>query len=358
MKVSSKTKLLLIPAVLGPALAIPAASAAAATNDSPNNKNACSPRATAISFSDGLDKAVVGGVTVGGLSDMAWDKRRHAWASTVDNHGSDPARVWFWRDPSNPKIVGGPLVLKRPDGTPYDGLTADNEGLAVLPDGDYLVSSEAEPSLRVFGRDGVQKSTLPVPARFAVTPAGQAGPNATLEGLTITPRGDRIIAAMEGALSGDTDATLHRFLVYDKDRSGRWSLTKQTLYRAEPGLRVAEVAAYGRDSLLVLEAAFDPAKGNSVSLYGVGSFSRTPDVSKVADAAGRPAVGKTLVADLVKCPTLGAVAKEPQANPLMDNYEGMAVVPGRHGHTVHVISDDNFGAAQITRVLTLSARLP
>jgi hypothetical protein len=32
----------------------------------------------------------------------------------------------------------------------------------VLPDGDYLVSSETEPSIRIYGRDGVQKG---LPAR-------------------------------------------------------------------------------------------------------------------------------------------------------------------------------------------------
>jgi hypothetical protein len=34
------------------------------------------------------------------------------------------------------------------------------------------------------------------------------------------------------------------------------------------------------------------------------------------------------------------------------------VVPGRRASTVHLISDDNFGATQITRVLTLTAQLP
>jgi hypothetical protein len=68
-----------------------------------------------------------------------------------------------------------------------DGTTSDNEGLAVLPNGDFVVSSETEPSIRIFGRDGVQKSSRPVPARFAVTPAGEATTNAPLEGLTITP---------------------------------------------------------------------------------------------------------------------------------------------------------------------------
>jgi len=70
-------------------------------------------------------------------------------------------------------------------------------------------------------------------------------------------------------------------------------------------------------------------------------------------------VGKSLVADLVTCPTPGAVAKQTQANPLLDDYEGMAItvdVLGIDG--VSPISGDNFGATQITRVLNPAARLP
>jgi hypothetical protein len=338
-------------AVLG--LAVPAAAHPSAAT--------CPPAATAVRFSDSLDKLVRGDATLGGLSDIAWDRRAGAWASTVDNHATDPSRIWFYRDAAHPVVTRDPLVLRKPDGTPYDGTTADNEGLAVLPDGDYLVSSETEPSIRVFGRDGVQKASLPVPARFAVAPLGEATANATLEGLTVTPDGKTIIAAMEGALSGDHDATLHRFLVYSAVRHGQWKPAKQVAYRAQPGNRIAEVASYGRDSLLVLEAAFDPAVGNSVSLYAAHGVTRSPDVSGISDlsvAAPSKILGSKLVADLVKCPTLGATAKQPQANPLLDNYEGMAIVPGRRSDTIELISDDNFGATQITRVLTLSARLP
>jgi Esterase-like activity of phytase len=95
------------------------------------------------------------------------------------------------------------------------------------------------------GRDGVQIDALPIPARFAVTgttPASQATGNATLEGLTIARSGREIIAAMEGALSGDVsaagDATLRRFLVYDRGRHGNWQLTKQIAYRTETGNRI------------------------------------------------------------------------------------------------------------------------
>lgn len=170
-----------------------------------------------------------------------------------------------------------------------------------------MVSSETEPSVRIFGRDGIEQTSLPVPARFAVrgtTPAGEATANATLQGLTLSPDGRQLVAAMEGALSGDLaeigDATWHRFLV---DRQGRdgWTLRKQIAHRTEPGQRIA-------------------------------------------------------------CPTLGATSTQPQANPLLDNYGGMAVTGEVRSHGkrlvgISLISDDDFGATQTTRLLNVAVAL-
>ena len=202
---------------------------------------ACPPNGVALSFSDSLDKLVRNGIELGGLSSLAFDRRSAAWVSAVDNHGTDPARIWFFRNLQHPTVTRDPLVLKKPDGTPYDGTNSDNEGLAVLPNGDYLVSSETEPSIRIYDRNGIQQASLPVPARFAVTgttPAGQATSNATLEGLTIAPSGHEIIAAMEGALSGDVsptgDATLHRFLVYHQGASGGGSSPSRSATAPNP----------------------------------------------------------------------------------------------------------------------------
>ncbi|HEY1639200.1 MAG TPA: esterase-like activity of phytase family protein [Streptosporangiaceae bacterium] len=350
--------------VLGPAasaLARPAGPAVAS--------RACPPAAWALSFSDSLDKLVRNGAELGGLSSLAFDPRSGSWASAVDNHATDPARIWFFRNLADPAVSRDPLVLRQPDGTPYDGTNSDNEGLAVLPDGNYLVSSETEPSIRIYDRTGIQQASLPVPARFAVTgttPGGQATSNATLEGLTISRSGHEIIAAMEGALSGDVsasgDATLHRFLVYDLSRSGTWQLTRQIAYRTDAGNRIPEVAAYGRASLLVEEAAFSATAGNSVELYAIRHTSAAPDVSNVTNLPAAPArdvVSKKLVADLVGCPTLSAPSRETQANPLLDNYEGMAITAGGPGLAgVSMISDDNFSPTQFTRVLNLLVKLP
>lgn len=352
-----------------PAGAAPTRPAVRASTRGPAASNSCPPSARALGYSDALDKYSQDGVELGGLSSIAYDSRAHAYVSAVDNHGDDPARLWFYRDLASPHVVGAPLVLRRPDGTPYTGTDSDNEGLGVLPDGDYIVSSETEPSIRIYGRDGVQRASLPVPARFAVTgttPAGQATSNATLEGLTVVPGGREVIASMEGALSGDVsaagDASLHRMLVYRSDRHGTWRLVKQIGYRTDAGQRIPEIAAYSADSMFVEEASYAPATGNAVTIFAVHGLRAARDVSAVANLSNAPArdiLHKTLVADLVQCPTLGAPAKETQANPLLDNFEGMAVTGsfGRDRYGVTLISDDNFSATQTTRLLDLEIRV-
>lgn len=336
----------------------------------------CPPDGRALGFSDALDKKTALGAEVGGLSALSYDKRRHAYAAIEDHSDSDPTRMWFFRDPKDPTVTGT-LLLSKADGTPYTGDDFDAEGLAVLPNGDYLVSSEVEPSIHVFSRSGREKSTLPVPARFGVAPAGEATANATLEGLAISADGSRVYAAMEGTLSGDVaasgDATYRRILVYSRSHSGAYRLTKQIGYRVGDGMRISEVATYGRDGLLVLEAAYDPAIGNTIRLVAVPKARQAADVTGVTDLGNTPArvAGSTLVSDVTKCPDLGATAKETQANPLMDNYEAMAVSTGsvrrhhgfRHGKThgratVLLLSDDNFGDGQTTRLLRLKVALP
>lgn len=345
--------------------AAPAAAAAAPSPSATTGSLACSPSVAAVGFSDTLDKARVNGVQVGGLSSLAYDSRSHSWLSAVDDHGPDPARIWSFRDLRHPVATKDPLVLRMPDGTPYDGTNSDFEGLAVLPDGDYLVSSEVEPTVRIFGRDGMAKAELPVPARFAVAPGGEATFNSTFEGLTLLNSGREIVVSMEDALSGDVsssgDAGLHRFLIYAAGRGGQWQLAKQVAYRTEPGMRVPEIAGYGKDSLVVEEAGYAAATGSSVNLFAVTGLDRARDVSAVDDLSTAPAhdvLAKQHLADLVNCPTLGATAKEHQTNPLMENFEGMAVVGGRGPAGIDLISDDNFGPLQTTRVLRLAAWLP
>ncbi len=60
----------------------------------------------------------------------------------------------------------------------------------------------------------------------------------------------------------------------------------------------------------------------------------------------------------MNCPSLGATARQPQPNPLLDNIEAMTIT----GHTkgrlkVLLASDDNQNPAQTTRFYSLRVRL-
>src|SRR6201996_2969235 len=99
---------------------ITAAAPAGATPSTPTAPSRTgAPDGVALNFSDSLDKLVYHGVELGGLSSLAYDSRSGAWVSAVDNHGTDPARIWFFRDLSDPQVTRDPLVLRQPDGTPY-----------------------------------------------------------------------------------------------------------------------------------------------------------------------------------------------------------------------------------------------
>jgi hypothetical protein len=341
------------------------ATATAAAGPASAGGRACPPSGVAVGFSDALNKASVGGVEVGGLSGLAYD-RRGGYVAVEDHSGNDPARLFFFTNPLHPRLTGS-LALRAANGAPYNGSNFDGEGVAVLPDGDFLVSSETEPSVRIFDRAGTEVGSLPVPARFAVAPAGEATVNATLEGLSISPDGRYVYAAMEGTLSGDLPAgggegRYRRILVYVRSGNGYRPL-KQIGYQVEPGNRIAEAQAYADGRLLILEAAFSAEVGNTVQVYAITGANRAPDVSGVANLSAAPAadiVAKRLVTDLVRCPTLGATSLEKQTNPLLDNFEGLAVAApaGRGPAVLTFVSDDNFSATQRTRLLVVGAQLP
>ena len=342
--------------VLGVALAL-IAPAAAAAKSAPLT---CSPDAQLVSFSDALDKTTFDGTDVGGLSALSPTGHDRARA-LVDNQGTTQARFYdlTLRDPK----VRGVTKLTQADGSPYTGENFDGEGLVTLPDGSLLASSETEPAIRHFGKDGRELGSLPVPDRFRVAPAGEATRNLTLEGLGLSPDGDDLYAAMEGPLSGDgttaDGAALLRFLHYERDGDS-FALAGQLGYRADLGLGVSEVQVVDDDQLLVLERGFEAGVGNTVRVYQA-FLAGADDVSDVASLAapGVALLHKRLLVDLADCPPAGATNPGTQGNPLLDNVEGMAIgAPGKDGRRkLLLLSDDNFSDTQVTRLYELSVVL-
>ncbi|MEW2509143.1 esterase-like activity of phytase family protein [Streptomyces sp. NPDC046870] len=325
-------------AAAGPVAAGPAA-------DTPA-RHACSATVSIDRFSDALDKTTYEGTFVGNFSALA-----------VDRDGSPAAladRSSLFR--LDPRTLQPRAVVRLAD---EKGADLDSEGLVIDRDGTRLISSETEPSVRRYSRDGTILERLPVPPALQVAPAGRATANQTFEGLTLLPGGHTLLASMEYALAGDS-AGIVRFQTWTRHH-GRFTPGAQYAYRTDTGLGVPEVQATPDGRLLVLERGFTAGVGNTVRLY-LADPRHATDTSGTENLTGQPEVRlveKTLLADIAACPSLGATAKQPQPNPLLDNIEGMTVTGrDRAGRlTVFLVSDDNQNAAQTTRFYYLRVRV-
>ncbi|MFD7667071.1 esterase-like activity of phytase family protein [Streptomyces sp. NPDC059788] len=326
-------------------------------NDRPSaaDGHACSPSVSLDRYSDALDKTTFQGTFVGNLSALARDTDGSIAALSdrsvligLDGRSHRPVRTTKINDER--------------------GAVLDAEGLAVEPGGTYLVSSETEPAVRRYDRSGALLGRLPVPDALRVEPAGRAQANQTFEGLALKPGGSTLTAAMEGQLSGDGKDTagrpLLRFQTWQRQSGGSGSapyrLSRQYAYPMDAGLGVSEIAALPDGRLLVLERGFTAGVGNTVRLY-LADPRRASDVSGVAKLPGGKGVRaarKKLLADLGACPSLGAPNHQPQANPLLDNIEGMTITGTASGGRLRLllVSDDNESPKQITRLYALTVR--
>ena len=314
--------------------------------------SACNDLASVLATSDALDKASFGGTTVGGLSGLAQDADGHALALVDDQPGA-AARFYDLRLASPP----GAIDVAATAVTTLQGFTGSNfdgEGIAIERDGSLLISSETEPSIRHFSRDGALIDTLPMPDRFRPAAAGgQATANQTLEGLTLVPGTGALISAMESPLSSDPNTPegrrRNRFLVYPPNGAGGFGAPRQVSYEAEKGQGVSEILALDDRTVLVLERTLDFSTGFAIRIF-VADVGAATDVTDVA-ALGDPAITaapKRLLIDLGQCP-----------NAPLDNIEAMTLgTPLADGRQrLYLLSDDNFSGSQKTRVYDVAFRL-
>ncbi|TQJ53249.1 MULTISPECIES: esterase-like activity of phytase family protein [Streptomyces] len=333
------------PTAAGPADAHPATSTATHTVANTATDKACSPAVSLDGFSDALDKTTFDGTFVGNFSALALD-RDGSLAALSDRSSL------FGLDA---KTLAPKSVVPLAD---ESGAALDSEGLAIDGDGTRLITSETEPSIRRYSRDGRILDRLPVPSSLLVAPAGRATSNQTFEGLTLLPGGRTLLASMEYAISGDS-AGIVRFQTWRRQHGG-FALSAQYAYRADSGLGVPEIQALPDGRLLVLERGFTAGVGNTVRLY-LADPRHATDTGGIADLTGQGGVRlvkKTLLADIVNCPSQGATAEQPQPNPLLDNIEGMVITGRAKGRLeVLLVSDDNQNAAQTTRFYRLRVRV-
>lgn len=322
-----------------------------------------------LGFSDALNKQTFEGTSVGGLSALTYDQRRSVYYSLVDNGpaATSEARFYTLRLPTKGGTLGEPEILdvttlRDANGQLFTASNFDGEGITLTRQGDLLISSETEPSIRRFSLDGELLEELPEPRKFRVAPQGEGQRNQTFESLSLSPNGRSLFTANEGYLLADGETANGsdriRILRYEDHGKGGFEPVEEFYYLAEPGLGVVEIVALSEDELLVLERGFRSGVGNTVRVYKV-SLEGAGDVSGEASLATTniQPVEKELLFDLADCPPSGATTPGTQPNPLLDNYESLTLGPRLPGGSRSLIlqSDDNFSAGQVTRVVALGA---
>jgi hypothetical protein len=235
----------------------------------------------------------------------------------------------------------------------------DLEGLVVIPEG-FIVCSEDGPRIVEIDREGALRVEIHVPARFR-----DARANKSLESLSMSPNGQYLYTTSEAALERDgpmaTQAagTRVRILRLERDKGE----VSEHAYMTDPALRdggdhgVSDLCALSDDELLVLERGWMKGAGNTARIYRVTLQDHASCLGVATLGAAGPTLEKKLVADLafLRANDVPA-AKQPQANPILDNYEGLTIGPvlkdGRP--TLIVVSDDNGRSDQVARILVLA----
>jgi hypothetical protein len=241
--------------------------------------------------------------------------------------------------------VGKPLALT---GRPDDAW--DGEGLTKIGNELFAVTQETIPLVERFATTGAFIANVDVPAHFSEQATGNKG----LESLSASPDGRFLFLANEAALTSDgakaTKSAGTTVRIMRRELSSGTDVEKR--YTTEPlgeggttgDMGVSEMAALSDHELLVLERGFQPDYGSTIRIYRV-------DLDEDADV-----LTKSLVVDLASLPSDGISHPGTQPNPILDNYEALALGPtlddGRI--TLFVTSDDNGSAEQVARILVLA----
>ncbi|MFF7542964.1 esterase-like activity of phytase family protein [Streptomyces canus] len=334
------------------------------------------------------------GTTVGGLSAISYEAKSGTYYVISDDRSQTgsarfyTAHVDFTDGTLKGVELTGTHPWLRPDGTtfpPTSTATAtvapDPEGIAVDPrDGTLVWTSEGErivasdgpallgdPWIRRATTTGAYTGQLPLPPQLHMN-SQEFGPrrNQTLEGVTFTPDGRRIVTAMEDPLYQDGDdptpehGALTRITVHDAHTGqplAQYAYPLEPLFAAPPAGStdtngVSDIVALGRDRFLVLERASIYTDNNwKARIYLVDLHGATDVLGRdsLTDPSAHPVrpVRKTLVTDLSDVPGPTRV----------DNVEGITLGPrlpdGRR--TVVLVSDDNFATRQTTQFIAFAA---
>lgn len=275
------------------------------------------------------------------LSAAYWDDGTHTLHALQDK---TPSIVPLAIDEGYESVtVGTPLALS---GRDVDAAW-DGEGIARIGDELFVVTNETEPTVERFGLDGKRIAAVAVPASFY---ADQPGGNKGIESLAASPDARFLFLANEAntpiatKTKGTTINILRRELATNDDRTKRYTTEPLGEGGTTGDMGVSDISALSDHVLLVLERGYQPDYGNTVRIFRV-DFDEDADV-----------LTKTLVVDVGALPSDGITHPSTQPNPILDNYEALALGPTRDDGriTLFVASDDNGSASQVARILVLA----
>ena len=316
---------------------------------------------------------------VGGLSGISYDAGRQVYYVISDDRSAKNAarfytvRVTFgdnrltgieWLDTTELlDRTGAPFAPLSPDASP-PVIPPDPEGIAFderrqqlywSSEGERIVENPGRPLLldpwvRTAGLDGAFRGQFALPPVLSMS-AQDTGPrrNKALEGLTLTPSGNFLVAAMEDPGFNDGDlptaesGALTRVTRFDVATG---AATAQYAYPLDPitapdgeANGLSDLVALDDDTFLVIERSH--GSRNVARIYRASTAGADNIIDRPSLRDAPTAMTKTLVADLS---TMGEVQH-------LDNVEGITLGPKlSDGRQVLVlVTDDNFSAEQMTQ---------
>ena len=328
------------------------------------------------------------GTEIGGLSSITYDTTRQVYYTLSDDQGNrpsgDPVRYYTldidisdgWLNDGDVAFVDVTTMFER-NRTPFAPGGLDPEGLVLANNGQLFMSSEGniltdpiiDPFIRRYNLNGVATAAMPIPSKYI--PNGidwGVRQNLSFESLNMTPDGNGLVTAGEGALFQDgprstfTNSSLARILTFDVKRQlpvsefvyevGPWA-EPSGIFGVNGIVEVLPIDNVG--TTLVMERSFSVGgtmgggTGNVVKIYQTSNMGATDVLAVDALYDGGSPISLTPVSrDMI-------FAFDDLGIPI-DNIEGMTFGPvlpdGRQ--SLVIVSDNNFSPIQFTQFIVLA----
>ncbi|MGV6872352.1 esterase-like activity of phytase family protein [Pseudochelatococcus sp. B33] len=315
----------------------------------------------------------IGGFPFGGISGLDYDPHSGLFYAISDDRAEfGPARFYKLRlDYTAAGItkldIVDTVMLRTEGGAPFARGDVDPEGISLDPRTGLLVwASEGDlagnPAIIEAGIDGYLRRRFELPAYYLSSAEGTGiRDNASFEGLSHTPDGKVLFAALESSLRQDgppatlDEGSLARVLAFDPQTArpvAEYAYRTAPVPRAATGLRPADngvsaILALDEKRLLVVERSFAAGYGNTIQVFEA-SLDGATDVlgrERIAGSAFEPLAKKHLF-----------TLEEGTFGLDMDNIEGITFGPDIDGRrTLVLASDNNFNPrGQVTQFIVLA----